>query len=63
MYHRALDATVALEGIASDVPSTRGDLRLQLRRASASILLNIAEGAGEFSAPEKRGSTGWPGAP
>jgi four helix bundle protein len=53
-----LDAyRVALEfqSLAVDLVPRRGhpELRDQLERASISIVLNIAEGAGRFSAPDK----------
>ncbi len=35
------------------LPAADGDLADQIRRASTSITLNIAEGCGEFSAPER----------
>ena len=53
VYQIALDAAVELDAVAHAIPSERRDLRDQLRRASASILLNIAEGASEFSPDEK----------
>ena len=36
------------------MPAGRAHLKDQLDRAATSIVLNIAEGAGEFSADEKR---------
>lgn len=53
VYARAVDAAVLLEKVASIIPPFREDLRDQLRRASASIPLNVAEGASEFSPAEK----------
>jgi len=52
-YERAVDAAVLLDGIVQKIPERRADLKDQLRRASASVPLNLAEGAGEFSPPEK----------
>ena len=52
-YRRAIELAGALERIAQAVPARRADLADQLRRASASIPLNLAEGAGEFSPSEK----------
>ncbi len=52
VYHYALQfdrqANVLLR-----TAGVRGDKRDQLRRAAASIVLNIAEGAGEFSPKDK----------
>lgn len=53
VYERAIEALAALEQTARWIPSARDDLREQLRRASASIVLNLAEGAAEFSPAEK----------
>ena len=53
VYDRALELAVILEEMTRQTPEGRGDLRDQLRRASTSIVLNIAEGAGEFSPSDK----------
>jgi four helix bundle protein len=60
MEHNKLDAyNVALEfvprahNLAGGFPRGHGDLADQLRRASTSIALNIAEGAGEYSPKDK----------
>ena len=51
------DAEASTVGPAADIveylPRGRSALADQLQRASTSISLNIAEGAGEFSKPEK----------
>ena len=39
--------------MALAIPDYRQDLRDQLRRASSSMVLNLAEGAGEFRASDK----------
>ena len=54
VYQIALDFLVLAEGIAEKLPRGRTHLRDQLARASLSIVLNIAEGAGKFSKPDKR---------
>ena len=52
-YNRALDFVARAHNIAGGLPRGLGDLADQLRRASTSIALNIAEGAGEFSPKDK----------
>jgi len=53
VYHRALDALELCDRIGAMLPPGRAGLRDQLDRASTSVVANIAEGAGEFSRPEK----------
>lgn len=53
VYEKALDAVTECEAVSRGVAPSRLDLTDQLRRASTSIALNIAEGAGEFSIKEK----------
>lgn len=53
VYTAAVDFVVLAHGITSNLPTGHGDLADQLRRAATSIVLNIAEGAGEYSKAEK----------
>src|SRR5258708_7576063 len=52
-YAAASDFLLIADQICRDLPRGRGYLVDQLRRASLSIQLNIAEGAGEFSPADK----------
>lgn len=53
VFSLALDFVVMAERIASETQRGNGELRDQLRRAALSVVLNIAEGAGEYSSKEK----------
>jgi len=53
-YHRALDLLDLLGQIQEALPPGRAHLKDQLDRAATSIVLNVAEGAGEFSKDEKQ---------
>jgi four helix bundle protein len=53
VYQFALEFVVTANEAVSHLPTGRGYLGDQLNRAALSIVLNIAEGAGEFSKPEK----------
>jgi len=53
VYHRALDALELCDRIGGALPAGRANVRDQLDRASTSVVAHIAEGAGEFSRPEK----------
>jgi four helix bundle protein len=53
VYHVALDFLVVVEEVVNAFPLGRAYLGDQLHRASTSIVLNIAEGAGEFSKKDK----------
>ena len=53
-YKLALDFLVFADELIERLPRGRGHLADQLGRASTSIVLNLAEGAGKFSKPDKR---------
>ena len=54
VYQRALEALDACDLVIAQMPKGRAHLKDQLDRAATSIVLNIAEGAGEFSTAEKQ---------
>lgn len=53
VYKAAVAFLALIDEIIEHLPKGRGHLGDQIERASTSINLNIAEGAGEFSAAEK----------
>jgi four helix bundle protein len=53
VYNAAIGYVVIVDNIVERLPRGRGYLTDQLQRAGTSIVLNIAEGAGEFSRCEK----------
>ncbi len=54
VYAIALDFLVFANEVIERLPRGRGHLRDQLTRASTSIVLNLAEGAGKVSKADKR---------
>ncbi len=54
VYHRALELLDHVDRIQVLIPPGRAHLKDQLDRAGTSIVLNIAEGAGEFSLADKQ---------
>lgn len=54
VYILALDFIALANQVVEQLPRGRGHLGDQLERASTSIVLNLAEGAGKFSKPDKR---------
>ena len=54
VYQVALEFFDLADGIIEDLPRGRGHLADQLTRAALSVVNNIAEGAGKFSAGDQR---------
>ena len=54
VYVIALDFLVFANDVIESLPRGRSHLADQLTRASTSIVLNLAEGAGKLSKPDKR---------
>jgi four helix bundle protein len=54
VYQLALDFLVFANGVIEALPRGRSHLADQFTRASMSIVLNLAEGAGKLSKPDKR---------
>ena len=54
VYHLALDFLVLANRVIEKLPRGRSHLCDQLMRASTSIVLNLAEGAGKHSKADKR---------
>lgn len=53
VYSAAIDFVAVANTVVEQLPRGRSYLSDQLQRAATSIALNIAEGAGEYSGPEK----------
>ena len=53
VYQVSIEFIAIAEEIAKNFPKGRAYIADQLRRAALSVVLNIAEGAGEFSKNEK----------
>ena len=53
VYRLALDFVAMIYDLTDELPPGSSNLVNQIQRASTSIVLNIAEGAGEFSKKEK----------
>ncbi len=53
VYQAAIEFVVLADDVVENLPRGRAYLADQLQRASTSIPLNVAEGAGEFSINEK----------
>jgi four helix bundle protein len=54
VYQLALDFLVFANGVVEALPRGRRHLADQFTRASTSIVLNLAEGVGKHSKPDKR---------
>ena len=53
VYKAAIEFVVLVDEVIEHLPRGKAYLSDQLQRACSSVLLNIAEGAGEFSSNEK----------
>ena len=53
VVHVSIDLLACVDELAEALPPGRGYIRDQVRRSSNSVVLNLAEGAGEFSPAEK----------
>jgi four helix bundle protein len=53
VYHLAIDFVALADTVVESLPRGHSAIADQLQRAAASIVLNIAEGAGEYSGHEK----------
>jgi four helix bundle protein len=53
VYHVAIEFVALADEVVAGLPAGRAYLADQLHRAATSIVLNIAEGAGEFSKKDK----------
>ncbi len=53
VYQAAIRFVVMANDVVEQLPRGRGYLADQLQRAATSVVLNIAEGAGEFAPKEK----------
>lgn len=53
VYLAAVDMVALTQSVVAVFPPGNGDLADQLERATTSIALNIAEGAGEYSRADK----------
>ncbi len=53
VYQKSIEYVALADDVIEKLPRGRGYLADQLQRASTSVPLNIAEGAGEFAPPEK----------
>jgi four helix bundle protein len=53
VYGAAIELVILIDEIVGHMPKGRAYLVDQLQRAGSSVPLNIAEGAGEYSDPEK----------
>lgn len=54
VYHLALDFLVLVNGIAEVLPRGRSRIADQLTRASLSLVVNVAEGAGKHTKQDRR---------
>jgi four helix bundle protein len=54
VYHLSLDFMVFANQLVEGLPRGRSHLSDQFLRSSSSVVLNIAEGAGRHSPPDKR---------